>query len=144
MRFKFLIGTIMMVTAAGIATGETLTLDQAQQLAQSNYPLIKRYDLIAQSTRYTISNVARGWLPQLGIGAQVTFQNQATHLGEDYDQIIDKDQIKITGDVNASDNPVPVPSDIDLSGVRVEFPEPNVKGMGKLQYRVGAEVNQTI
>lgn len=142
MRLKILIALLGFIGAN--ALGETLTLDQAQQLAQSNYPLIKRYDLISQSTRYTISNVARGWLPQLGIGAQVTLQNQATHLGEDYDQIIDQDQIKISGDVNAADDPVPVPSDIDLSGVKVEFPPPNVKGMGKLQYRVGAEVNQTI
>lgn len=126
------------------AMSETLTIEQAQQLAQANYPIIKRYNLITQTTNYNISNLSKGWLPQLGIGAQITYQNPVSHWSDDINNIIDQDKIKVTGEVKEGDDPSVVPSDIDLSGVRVELPEPNVKGVNKLQYRVGAELNQTL
>ena len=43
---------------------QTLTLDECQRLAQENYPLIKRYSLIEQTTSYTLQNISKGWLPQ--------------------------------------------------------------------------------
>ncbi|MCF0179827.1 MAG: transporter, partial [Bacteroidales bacterium] len=41
------------------------TLDECQRLAEQNYPLVKRYDLIRQTTDYTVANLNRGWLPQI-------------------------------------------------------------------------------
>ena len=54
---------------------QTLTLDECQRLAQENYPLIKRYSLIEQTTDYTLANISKGWLPQISATAQATLQS---------------------------------------------------------------------
>ena len=54
---------------------QTLTLEDCHRLAQENYPLIKRYSLIEQTTDYTLANISKGWLPQLSATAQATLQS---------------------------------------------------------------------
>jgi outer membrane protein TolC len=51
-----------------------INIDTCQRKAQLNYPLIKQYDLIAQSAEYTISNANKAYLPQIsltGIGGYI-------------------------------------------------------------------------
>ncbi|MBR6282997.1 MAG: TolC family protein [Muribaculaceae bacterium] len=144
MRFKFMM-VCLLAMAWFRGSCETLTLEQALQRAQANYPLVKRYSLIEQTTEYTVSNLAKGWLPQLGVGAQVTWQNRTSNIGDDLYTIIDPHDIKVSGYIGlANGGSLPIPEDADYSTVNVEMPEPNVKGIGKLQYRAGAEVNQMI
>lgn len=52
-----------------------LTLDDCQRLAKENYPLIKRYDLIRATTHYTVSNLTKGYFPQLSFGGQASWQS---------------------------------------------------------------------
>ena len=54
------------------------SLDECQQLARKNYPLIKRYGLIRQTTDFTIGNISKGWLPQVSASAQATVQSDVT------------------------------------------------------------------
>ena len=51
------------------------TLEECQQAAEQNYPLIRQYDLIKKTTDLTVSNIAKGWLPQVSASAQVTYQS---------------------------------------------------------------------
>ena len=51
------------------------TLDECQQAAEKNYPVIKRYDLIEQTTNLTVKNIKKGWLPQVTASAQATYQS---------------------------------------------------------------------
>jgi len=44
-----------------------LTLEQCQEMARNNYPLIKQYELIEQSNEYTVSNANKSFLPQLSL-----------------------------------------------------------------------------
>ncbi|HEU4788567.1 MAG TPA: TolC family protein [Flavobacterium sp.] len=44
-----------------------ITIDDCQEKAKANYPLIKQYDLIAKSSDYTISNANKAYLPQVSI-----------------------------------------------------------------------------
>ncbi len=46
-----------------------LTLDEAHQMAHDNYPAIRQYRLLEQSRDYTLANVAKAWLPQVGVQA---------------------------------------------------------------------------
>jgi outer membrane protein TolC len=51
-----------------------ITIDNCQEKAKANYPLIKQYDLIAKSSDYTISNANKAYLPQIsvtGIGGYI-------------------------------------------------------------------------
>ena len=50
------------------------TLDDCQQAAEQNYPLIRQYALIEQTTQWTVANIQKGWLPQVSAQAQATYQ----------------------------------------------------------------------
>ena len=54
------------------------TLEQCQQAAERNYPLIAQHDLIARTTDLTVSNIQKGWLPQVTATAQATYQSAVT------------------------------------------------------------------
>ena len=51
------------------------TLEECQQAASRNYPLIKQYDLIARTTDYTVANIRKAWLPQVTANAQASYQS---------------------------------------------------------------------
>ena len=50
------------------------TLDDCQQAAEQNYPLIRQYALIEKTTLWTVANIQKGWLPQVAAQAQATYQ----------------------------------------------------------------------
>ena len=51
------------------------TLEECQQAAERNYPLIAQHDLIARTTDLTVANIQKGWLPQISASAQATYQS---------------------------------------------------------------------
>ena len=51
------------------------TLEECQQAAEQNYPLIRQYNLIEQTTELTVANIQKGWLPQVSASAQATYQS---------------------------------------------------------------------
>lgn len=76
-KFKTL---IIMALLPMVSQAQTVTLDECQQLARENYPLIKQYDLIQQTTDFTVSNIMKGWLPQITAAAQATWQSDVMTL----------------------------------------------------------------
>ncbi len=60
------------------ATVAAQTLEECQQAAERNYPLIRQYDLIRQTAELTVANIQKGWLPQLSATAQGTYQSDVT------------------------------------------------------------------
>ena len=54
------------------------TLDECQQAAEKNYPLIQQYGLIEKTTQLTVANIRKGWLPQVSASAQATYQSDVT------------------------------------------------------------------
>ena len=51
------------------------TLEDCQQAAERNYPLIRQYGLIEKTTALTVANIQKGWLPQVTASAQATYQS---------------------------------------------------------------------
>ena len=51
------------------------TLEECQQAAEKNYPLIQQYGLIEKTTQLTVANIQKGWLPQVSASAQATYQS---------------------------------------------------------------------
>ena len=82
---------------------QILTLEECYTLAKQNYPLIKRHDLIEKTKEYTIQNAAKGWLPQIQIVAQATYQNDVTQIPIKIPNFtvdpVSKDQYKIYADI---------------------------------------------
>lgn len=60
------------------ASAVAQTLEECQQAAERNYPLIAQHDLIARTTDLTVANIQKGWLPQLTATAQATYQSAVT------------------------------------------------------------------
>jgi len=89
------------------ANAQKLSLQTCQQQAQQNYPLIRQNDLLAKSTQLSIENLLKGYLPQLGIFGQATYQSDVTSLslslpiqGFKTPEAIAKDQYKVFGELN--------------------------------------------
>ena len=83
---------------------ESLSLQKAYELAQQNYPLIKQRDLIKQTSGLSVENLSKGFLPQVSLFAQATYQSAVTEpkiTGPGaFIEILTKDQYRILADVN--------------------------------------------
>jgi len=83
---------------------ETITLEQCYQWSRENYPLIKKQELIKKAEQYTTENALKGWLPQVNITAQATYQNDVTQFPVKLPNVnvepLSKDQYKVIADVS--------------------------------------------
>ena len=102
---KIMLSLVMLPTAI-----MAQTLEECQQAAERNYPLIKQYGLIEKTTQLTVSNIQKGWLPQVSASAQATYQSDVmswpdqmktmmTGMGIDMKGLT-KDQYRVGIDVN--------------------------------------------
>ena len=85
------------------------TLEECQQAAEKNYPVIKRYDFIGRTTELTVSNLQKEWLPRITASAQATYQNAVAAWPESIKSVyqrmgldmkgLKKDQYKVGIDI---------------------------------------------
>ena len=82
---------------------ETATLEEVQELAKNSYPLMKRNALLEKTRDYTLENVSKGWLPQISVVGQATYQNEVTQLPFSLPnssvEPLSKDQYKVYADI---------------------------------------------
>lgn len=109
---KGIIILILSILSPLLATAG-LTIEQCVEKARDNYPMVKKYDLLAYTLDIELSDINKGWLPRIGVYGQVTAQNVVPSFPE------------------------------SLSGVLQQIGQP-MKGLGKLQYKAGVDVSQTI
>lgn len=109
---KGIIILILSILSPLLATAG-LTIEQCVEKARDNYPMVKKYDLLASTLDIDLSDINKGWLPRIGVYGQVTAQNVVPSFPE------------------------------SLSGVLQQMGQP-MKGLGKLQYKAGVDVSQTI
>ena len=86
------------------------TLQECQQAAERNYPLIRQYGLTEKTTALTVENIGKAWLPQVTAMAQATYQSDVTAWPEQmqavYQQMglnmkgLRKDQYRVGIDVS--------------------------------------------
>lgn len=92
-----------------VSVVQAQTLEECQQAAEKNYPVIKQYGLIAQTTELTVKNIQKGWLPQITASAQATYQSDVVSWPENIQRMyqhmglnmkgLSKDQYKIGVDL---------------------------------------------
>lgn len=78
-------------------TAQAQTLEECQQAAERNYPLIQRMDLIRQTTDLTVQNIQKGWLPQVSATAQATWQSDVTAFPEQIQSVYQQMGIDMKG-----------------------------------------------
>lgn len=85
------------------AQNTVLYLDSCYAMANRNYPLISQFNLLEKSKEYSIDNANKGYLPQLGIYGQATYQSEVTQVQIPLPNVeipkISKDQYKLYGEV---------------------------------------------
>ncbi len=83
---------------------QQLTLSEVQQMAAANFPLIRQKQLVQQTAQLTIENLQKGFLPQVNVSGQATYQSEVTSLPIKIPNINietpSKDQYKIVTDVS--------------------------------------------
>ncbi|MEQ8551563.1 MAG: TolC family protein [Cyclobacteriaceae bacterium] len=78
---------------------QSISLDTCIALAERNYPLIKKYDLLEQSIEYSVDNVGKGKLPRFNVVGQATYQSEVTSLPGGAGPVISKDQYRLYGEI---------------------------------------------
>lgn len=110
---------LLVLLTAGMLTSPAygqLSIDQCREKARNNYPQIKQYSLIEQSGNYSISTANKGYLPQVTLSAQTTYQSDVTEIPSGLNQLLSQ----MTGQAVA------------------------MESISNDQYRVVAEVNQVV
>lgn len=73
------------------------TLDECRRFAREHYPEIKQYNLISLTEQYNLSNAARGWIPQILIAGQATYQNATTAYPDAFKAMLQANGIDAEG-----------------------------------------------
>ncbi len=95
---------LFLLACAGVAHAQSLTIEECYTLAAQNYPLVKQRELITKSNEYSLQNLSKGYLPQLTVVGQATYQSKVTQVPIELPGMtvptLSKDQYKFYGEVN--------------------------------------------
>lgn len=87
--------------------GQLLSIDSCYAKARRNYPLVRQFGLLEKSKSYSLENVSKGYLPQIIVAGQATYQSDVTQPvlnmnlpgGNPVFETIGKNQYKLYGEV---------------------------------------------
>jgi outer membrane protein TolC len=107
-RNYLLTAILLLTTIAGVSAQEKISLEDCYGLARANYPAIKKMDLIAKTSQFTLENANKANLPQVSFSGQASYQSETisfpSALGTSGNlgilPAISKDQYKIQGEVD--------------------------------------------
>ncbi len=101
---KIILLSSLLLGGLSVTAQESLTLDKAQELARQNYPLTRQRELIRQTSQLTVDNLSKGYLPQISLGAQATYQSDVTQVKIPVPGIniepLSKEQYRILADIS--------------------------------------------
>jgi len=88
---------------AMISPVASVGIDQCFEWAHDNYPLIRQLDYIEKSSEFNLSNASKGYLPQISLNGQATYQSAVTQFPIELPNVniptISKEQFKIYGEM---------------------------------------------
>jgi len=97
-----IIPLLTLVFTCRAQSADQLTLSDCYKLALQNYPQVKQRELIAKTADYTIENIQKGYLPQLNISGQASYQSAVTEIPIKIPGVnipaLSKDQYKLYGE----------------------------------------------
>ena len=91
----YLLLALSLLTSACMSA--QVTLEECVTLAQNNYPLIRKYDLLNQTKDVKLSDINKSWLPQIQVYGQGTVQNETPSFPESLAGIISQTGTSIAG-----------------------------------------------
>ena len=96
---------LISIVAAGQSQAP-LSIEDCNTMARNNYPLIKQMELIGKAREYSVENASRGYLPQISMAGQASYQSAVTTFpgaspSSDI-PVLSKDQYKIYAEISQS------------------------------------------
>lgn len=76
--FQFFAFALAVLPAKGVY-GQ-LTVEQCQDMARENYPLVRQYGLVERTARYSLANASKGYLPQISLSGKASYQSDVTEI----------------------------------------------------------------
>lgn len=104
LRHLWIVVLLAVSTHSFAQANNTISIEECYKLAQTNFPLVKQMALIDKTKEYSISNAAKGYLPQFTINGQGTYQSEVTEIKipNVTTTTLSKNQYKIYGEVYQS------------------------------------------
>jgi outer membrane protein TolC len=100
----FFASIFMLQTSVMAQVADVLTIEECYSLARKNYPLVKQWALLEKTAEYNLENASKGYLPQIMINGQVTYQSAVTELPFNLPNLpfepLSKDQYKVFAEIN--------------------------------------------
>jgi len=97
-------GLLLLQLSATAQKQSSLSLAQACEMARQNYPLVKQRDLVSQTAGINIENLQKGFMPQLNISGQASYQSDVTSVSIPIPGVRfnspSKDQYKLLADIS--------------------------------------------
>lgn len=122
-----LISAVFFATTSLAQSTRQITIDSCYTWAENNYPLIQQLDILNKTGEYTIDNASKGYLPQIVINGQASYQSAVTSLPFSLpnmrNPLISKDQYRIFADINqplTTAFTIPEQKDFIKSGIEIE------------------------
>ena len=126
---------LMIILGPSLKAQDSLTLENCYVLSRQNYPLLKQQRLLETIKDYTIENLSKGYLPNLSINGQASYQSEVTELPFKLPNLsvpsLNKDQYKLYMDayqpildgkmVKRQQNLVNANTQVEIEKVEVEL-----------------------
>ena len=71
---------LMIIFVPKLKAQDSITLENCYVLSRQNYPLLKQQRILETIKDYTIENLSKGYLPNLSINGQASYQSDVTEL----------------------------------------------------------------
>ncbi|RYG43114.1 MAG: transporter, partial [Chitinophagaceae bacterium] len=101
---KWLFFLVLLPQFLQAQVNQPLSLEQAYTEARQNYPAIRQKGLVKQTAALNIENLSKGYLPQVQLNGQASYQSDVTKLNVPLPGFtapaISKDQYKFTADLS--------------------------------------------
>lgn len=93
----------LFIPVQSLMAQEPVTLEQCQQWARENHPVLRQSELYRQMLDLKNASNATAWLPQVTLNGQASYQSDVTHIGLSIPNLqiptVDKDQYKVYFDL---------------------------------------------
>lgn len=90
-------GYLVAATLVALPASAQLTVEECQSMARQNYPLLKKYDLINQTAGFSIENINKGYLPQVTLSGQASYQSDVATLPDALTNMLEGNGYKVKG-----------------------------------------------
>ena len=89
--------SLALLLLAACPLSAQVTLEECVKLAQDNYPLIRKYDLLNQTKAVNLSDINKSWLPQINVYGLGTVQNETPTFPESLVGLVSQTGMSISG-----------------------------------------------